>query len=180
MTYGGYKMLPYNKNLDLEFKKENLKTIYLAGGCFWGTDAYMARVHGVAATESGYSNGNVPLPVTYEEVYTDATGYAEVVKVVYDVTRVTLAEILDEFFSITDPTTLNKQAEDEGTRYRSGLYYEDEADIPILEAAIARIQTKYEAPIVTTIEPITNYQPAEEYHQNYLEKNPNGYCHVTF
>jgi len=173
-------MLPYNKNLDLEFKEQNLKTIYLAGGCFWGTDAYMARVHGVAQTESGYSNGNVPLPVTYEEVYTDETGYAEVVKVVYDVTRVSLEEILDEFFAITNPTTLNKQAEDEGTRYRSGIYYVDEADIPIIEAAIAKIQTRFSEPVVTTFELVTNYQPAEEYHQNYLDKNPDGYCHVVF
>jgi len=173
-------MLPYNKNLDLEFKEENLKTIYLAGGCFWGTDAYMARVHGVAHTESGYSNGNIPLPVTYKEVYTDETGYAEVVKVVYDTSRTSLATILDEFFSITNPTTLNKQANDIGTRYRSGLYYEDETDIVELEAAIARIQAKYDEPVVTTIEPISNYQIAEEYHQFYLDKNPDGYCHVQF
>ena len=173
-------MLPYNKNLDLEFNPENIKTIYLAGGCFWGTDAYMARVHGVAATESGYSNGNVPLPVTYEEVYTDATGYAEVVKVDYDTTRTSLTTILDEFFSITNPTTLNKQAEDIGTRYRSGIYYVDEADIPVIEASIQKVQTKFPEPVVTTIEPVANYQPAEEYHQNYLDKNPDGYCHVVF
>jgi len=173
-------MLPYNKNLDLEFKPENLKIIYLAGGCFWGTDAYMARVLGVAETESGYSNGNTPLPVTYEEVYTDTTGYAEVVKVVYDTTRITLAKVLDEFFSITNPTTLNKQAEDEGTRYRSGIYYVDEADIPEIQAAINRVQTRFTNPVVTAIEPLANYQPAEEYHQNYLDKNPDGYCHVQF
>jgi methionine-S-sulfoxide reductase len=140
----------------------------------------MARVLGVAKTESGYANGNTPLPVTYEEVYTDTTGYAEVVKVVYDVTRVTLTEVLNEFFSITNPTTLNKQAEDEGTRYRSGIYYIDEADIPVIEAVIERIQAKFSAPVVTTIEPLANYQAAEDYHQNYLEKNPDGYCHVQF
>jgi len=173
-------MLPYNKNLDLEFEPANLKTIYLAGGCFWGTDAYMARVLGVAETESGYANGKTPLPVTYEEVYTDKTGYAEVVKVVYDTTRITLAQILDEFFSITNPTTLNKQAEDEGTRYRSGIYYIDETDIPTIQAAIARVQTRFPEPVVTTIEPLANYQQAEEYHQNYLDKNPDGYCHVQF
>ena len=173
-------VLPYNKNLDLEFKPENLKTIYLAGGCFWGTDAYMARVLGVAETESGYANGNTPLPITYEEVYTDTTGYAEVVKVVYDVTRVSLEEILEEFFSITNPTTLNKQAADVGTRYRSGIYYNDEADVPVIQAVIDRVQTGFSDPIVTTVEPLTNYQPAEEYHQNYLDKNPNGYCHVVF
>ena len=173
-------MLPYNKNLDLTFDKKNLKTIYLAGGCFWGTDAYMARVLGVAETESGYANGHAPLPVTYEEVYTDKTGYAEVVKVVYDETRVPLAEVLDEFFSITNPTTLNKQAADEGTRYRSGIYYVDEADISDIQAAIDRVQIRFESPVVTTIEPLNSYQPAEEYHQNYLEKNPDGYCHVQF
>ncbi|MCL2559474.1 MAG: peptide-methionine (S)-S-oxide reductase MsrA [Turicibacter sp.] len=173
-------MLPYNKNLDLTFEATNLRTIYLAGGCFWGTDAYMARVHGVAETESGYANGNVPLPVTYEEVYTDQTGYAEVVKVVYDTTRTSLAIVLDEFFSITNPTTLNKQAEDEGTRYRSGIYYIDEVDIPEIKAAISRVQTRFPEPVVTTIEPLANYQPAEAYHQDYLEKNPNGYCHVQF
>lgn len=173
-------MLPYNKNLDLTFKSENLRTIYLAGGCFWGTDAYMARVLGVAETESGYANGDAPLPITYEEVYTDTTGYAEVVKVVYDITRITLTQVLDEFFSITNPTTLNKQANDVGTRYRSGIYYVDIADVPVIEAAIAHIQTKFAAPVVTTIEPVFNYQPAEAYHQNYLDKNPNGYCHVQF
>jgi len=173
-------MLPYNKNLDLEFDPKNIRTIYLAGGCFWGTDAYMARVHGVFATESGYANGNTPLPVTYKEVYTDETGYAEVVKVDYDVTKTSLATILDEFFSITNPTTLNKQANDIGTRYRSGIYYIDEADIPDATDALNRVQTRYTEPIVTTIEPLTNYQPAEEYHQNYLDKNPDGYCHVVF
>jgi len=173
-------MLPYNKNLNLEFKPENLKTIYLAGGCFWGTDAYMARVLGVAETESGYANGNTPLPVTYEDVYSDTTGYAEVVSVVYDITRVTLTEILEEFFSITNPTTLNKQANDVGTRYRSGIYYIDEADVPVIQAVIDQVQAGFSEPIVTTIEPLVNYQAAEVYHQNYLEKNPNGYCHVQF
>lgn len=173
-------MLPYNKNLDLTFAKENLKTIYLAGGCFWGTDAYMARVLGVAATESGYANGNTPLPVTYEEVCTETTGYAEAVKVVYDKTRVTLEEILEEFFSITNPTTLNKQANDVGTRYRSGVYYIDETDIPVIQTAIDKVQMRFSEPIVTTIEPLASYQAAEEYHQNYLEKNPDGYCHVQF
>ena len=173
-------MLPYNQNLDLIFDKKNLKTIYLAGGCFWGTDAYMARVFGVAETESGYANGFAPLPVTYEQVSTDTTGYAEVVKVVYDVTRITLAEILDEFFSITNPTTLNKQAADVGTRYRSGIYYIDEADLPHIGAAISRVQMRFTQPVVTTVEPLVNYQAAEEYHQNYLDKNPTGYCHVQF
>ena len=173
-------MLPYNKNLDLEFKEENLKTIYLAGGCFWGTDAYMARVIGVAKTESGYANGNVPLPVTYEEVYTDTTGYAEVVKVDYDTTRISLSEILAEFFSITNLTTLNSQGADIGTRYRSGIYFTDEEDALHIQAALDQFQKTLTETIVTTVEPLKNYQPAEEYHQLYLDKNPDGYCHVKF
>jgi len=173
-------MLPYNKNLDLTFDEKDLRTIYLAGGCFWGTDAYMARVIGVAQTESGYANGQIPLPVTYEEVYTDETGYAEVVKVIYDTTKVSLTTILEEFFSITNPTTLNKQADDIGTRYRSGIYYVDEKDVDIIEAVIAKVGTRFEKPIVTEVEPLKNYQLAEEYHQDYLDKNPDGYCHVVF
>ena len=173
-------MLPYNKNLDLTFEAKDLRVVYLAGGCFWGTDAYMARVIGVAETESGYANGNASLPITYEEVYTDTTGYVEVVKVTYDVTKVTLATVLEEFFSITNPTTLNKQANDVGTRYRSGIYYVDDADVTTIEAVIAEVQSRFDRPIVTEVKPLKNYQPAEVYHQDYLEKNPNGYCHVVF
>jgi len=173
-------MLPYNKNLDLTFDEKDLRVIYLAGGCFWGTDAYMARVIGVANTESGYANGDVALPVTYEEVCTEETGYAETVKVIYDVTKVSLTTVLEEFFSITNPTTLNRQAMDVGTRYRSGIYYVNEEDVEAIEAVIVNVQTRFEKPVVTEVKPLKIYQPAEEYHQNYLDKNPNGYCHVKF
>ena len=173
-------MLPYNRNLELTFNEKDLRVIYLAGGCFWGTDAYMARVVGVAHTESGYANGEASLPITYEEVYTDETGYAEVVKVTYDTTKVTLTTILEEFFSITNPTTLNQQADDVGTRYRSGIYYVDVADVDTIRSVLAEVATKFAEPIVTEVEPLKNYQPAEEYHQDYLEKNPDGYCHVVF
>ena len=137
----------------------------------------MKRVLGVYETESGYANGNTKNP-TYEEVYTDDTGYVEVVRVVYDTTKITLLRVLKEFFDIFDPTTLNRQAGDIGTRYRSGIYYTDEADKDVIEAFVQKVQRNYKDPIVTEILPLENYYPAEEYHQNYLEKNPDGYCHV--
>ena len=173
-------MLPPNPNEALEFKAENLRTIYLAGGCFWGTDAYMARVYGVAITESGYANGHTDAPVTYETVCTGTTGTVETVKVVYDITKITLAHLLEQFFSITDLTTLNQQANDVGTQYRSGIYYIEDGDVHIIEAMLAREQQNLSRKIVTEIMPLKNYQAAEVYHQNYLEKNPDGYCHVVF
>jgi len=166
-----------NPNDKLEFDMNALKTIYLAGGCFWGVDAYMKRVKGVYETESGYANGDIPNP-TYEEVYKDHTGYVEVVRVVYDTTKVKFERVLKEFFDIFDPTTLNRQAGDIGTRYRSGVYYTDEAEKDVIEAFIAALQRGYDEPIVTEVLPLENYYSAEEYHQDYLEKNPDGYCHV--
>jgi len=166
-----------NPNDKLTFDTSALKTIYLAGGCFWGVDAYMKRVIGVYETESGYANGHTENP-TYEEVYTDNTGYVEVVKVVYDTTKIKFERLLKEFFDIFDPTTLNRQAGDIGTRYRSGVYYTDEAEKTVIEAFIAAKQKGYKDPIVTEILPLENYYSAEDYHQNYLEKNPDGYCHV--
>jgi len=168
-----------NPNDKITFDTNALKTIYLAGGCFWGVDAYMKRVKGVYETESGYANGNLDIPnPTYEEVYKDHTGYVEVVRVVYDTTKVKLERVLKEFFDIFDPTTLNRQAGDIGTRYRSGVYYIDEDDKVIIESLIKAAQFKYKDPIVTEVLPLENYYSAEEYHQNYLEKNPDGYCHV--
>jgi len=173
-------MLPENPNEKLQFDEKNIKDIYLAGGCFWGTDAYLKRVVGVYYTESGYANGKSKEPVTYKGVKTGTTGHAETVFCRYDRTKISLEELLMEFFSVTNPTTLNQQAEDIGTQYRSGIYYTDEADKPIIEKVISEIQKKYEKPIVTEVLPLTAYQPAEDYHQNYLEKNPDGYCHISF
>jgi len=166
-----------NPNANVAFDMDALKTIYLAGGCFWGVDAYIKRVWGVYQTESGYANGDTENP-TYEEVCKNNTGHAEVVKVVYDTSRLSLERLLREFFEITDPTTLNRQAEDVGTQYRSGIYYIDESEKGAIEAYVQDQQKNYTDPIVMEILPLRNYYSAEEYHQNYLEKNPDGYCHV--
>jgi peptide methionine sulfoxide reductase msrA/msrB len=156
---------------------EASETIYLAGGCYWGVEEHFARMPGVTRTTVGFANGQTVAP-TYRDVCTGTTGHAETVKVVFDPARVTLDELLDAFFSVVDPTSLNRQAGDVGTQYRSGIYYDNEVDEPIIRAAIARVAPRYEAPIVTEIEPLTCFFPAEEEHQRYLRKNPDGYCHI--
>ncbi len=154
-----------------------MKEIYLAGGCFWGTEHYFKQIDGVLETETGFANGNTDNP-TYEEVYTDTTGYAETVKVVYDETRVSLEFLIDMFFHAIDPTLLNRQGHDEGTRYRTGVYYTDEVELPVIKRIFDEKQKLYDQPIVTEIAPLRNFFPADEYHQDYLDKHPDGYCHL--
>ena len=154
-----------------------MKEIYLAGGCFWGTEHYFKQIDGVVETETGFANGNTENP-TYEEVYTDTTGYAETVKVVYDETKVSLEFLVNMFFHAIDPTLLNRQGHDEGTRYRTGVYYIDEAELPVIKSIFDEKQKLYEKPIVTEIAPLRNFFPADEYHQDYLDKHPDGYCHL--
>ena len=153
------------------------KEIYLAGGCFWGTEHYFKQKKGVEQTEVGFANGQTENP-TYQEVYTDTTGYAETVRIVYDDTIVDLEFLLQMFMKAIDPTSLNKQGGDEGTRYRTGIYFKDEADLPIIVHVLEEEQRQYVDPIVVEIEPLKNFYPAEEYHQDYLDKNPTGYCHL--
>lgn len=171
------KQIPPNPNLNRQYDPEKLKTVYLAGGCFWGTQAYMARVPGVADTAAGYANGQTEDP-TYEEVCTLPTGHAETVRVRYDPGRLPLEKLLEEFFKTVDPTQKGRQGNDVGDQYRNGIYYTDEKDVPVIRAAIAREQIKYDRPIATEVAPIRCFYEAEEYHQEYLEKNPGGYCHV--
>ncbi len=154
-----------------------MKEIYLAGGCFWGTEHYFKQMEGVLSTETGFANGNTENP-TYEEVYTDTTGFAETVKVVYDERRITLSFLIDMFFHAIDPTILNRQGHDEGTRYRTGVYYVDEEDRAVIEAVFRNKQKEFAEAIVTELEPLRNYFPASEYHQDYLDKHPDGYCHL--
>ncbi|MBR4648104.1 MAG: peptide-methionine (S)-S-oxide reductase MsrA [Bacteroidales bacterium] len=154
-----------------------MKEIYLAGGCFWGTEHYFKQIDGVLETETGFANGNTENP-TYEEVYTDTTGYAETVKVVYDESRVGLPFLLDMFFHAIDPTLLNRQGHDVGTRYRTGVYYTDEVELPVIKRVFEEKQKLYNQPIVTEIAPLRNFFPADEYHQDYLDKHPDGYCHL--
>lgn len=170
---------PDNPNKGLTFDENNLKEIYLAGGCFWGVEAYMSRVFGVYDVTSGYANGHTENP-TYEQVVRDHTGHAETVHVQYDPSRVDLEKLLTYYFKIIDPTSVNKQGNDRGDQYRTGIYYTNEADKAIIDKVVAKEQERYDDPIVTEVEPLTNFTLAEEYHQDYLEKNPNGYCHVEF
>ena len=154
-----------------------MKEIYLAGGCFWGTQHFLKQIRGVVATRTGYANGSTEDP-TYEQVYTDSTGYAETVAVEYDPAEVSLELLLDLYFRTIDPTSLNRQGEDSGTRYRTGIYYTSEEDLPTIRAVMERESAKYDAPIVVEVEPLKNFYSAEEYHQDYLDKNPAGYCHI--
>jgi len=155
----------------------SVKEIYFAGGCFWGTEHFFKQIRGVIETEVGYANGNIENP-TYEQVYTDKTGFAEVVKVRYDEKVISLEKLLVLFFKTIDPTSLNKQGNDVGTRYRVGIYYTDEKDRSIIIEKLSDLQKSYSSPIVIENEPLKNFYGGEEYHQNYLGKNPNGYCHI--
>lgn len=170
---------PDNPNEELEFDTENLEDIWFAGGCFWGVEAYMARIYGVYEVTSGYAGGTIEDP-TYEEVLTGDTGYAETVHLRYDPERVSLEELLDRYFLIIDPTLVDQQGNDRGNQYRTAIFYDDPSAVAAIDEAIADEQKKYDKPIVTEVEPMTNYYLAENYHQDYLEKNPDGYCHVDF
>ena len=154
-----------------------IKTIHFAGGCFWGTEHFFKQIEGVTFTETGYANGNTPSP-TYKEVYTDTTGYAETVLVEYDDSITALEFLVEMFFKAIDPTSLNKQGEDRGTRYRTGIYYSDPADLAAIRSVYEKEAQKYEVPVVVELEPLKNYYSAEAYHQDYLENNPDGYCHL--
>ena len=154
-----------------------IKEIYLAGGCFWGTEHYFKQIEGVVETEVGFANGHTENP-TYKEVYTDTTGYAETVKIVYNPEVVGLRFLLQMFFKAIDPTSLNKQGHDEGTRYRTGIYYVDKEDASVVEEVYQAEQANYEESLVVEKMPLQNFYTAEEYHQDYLDKNPDGYCHL--
>ncbi len=181
--YKEVKEMPLNtinttNDIDELIKEKNLSTIYLAGGCFWGVEEYMSRIEGVYDSISGYANGNTENP-SYEDVIYRDTGHAETVKVVYDSKIVSLEELLIKFFKVVDPTSLNKQGNDVGSQYRSGVYYTSEDDKLVIDKVIEGLQLEYEEKIVVQILPLSNFYLAEEYHQDYLKKNPNGYCHIN-
>lgn len=153
-------------------------TITLGGGCFWCLDAVYAKVKGIQSVESGYSNGDVAQP-TYEQVCTGRTGHAEVVKLVFDPGQISLREILEIFFVIHDPTTLNAQGNDHGSQYRSGIYYVDASQQQVAQDIIQELVASgiYTRPIVTEVLPLYNYSAAEDYHQDFFARNPHqGYC----
>jgi len=154
------------------------QTITLGGGCFWCTEAVYVQVKGVVDVESGYCNGQTPQP-TYEQVCSGSTGHAEVVKLVYDPQQISVREILEIFFLIHDPTSLNAQGNDHGTQYRSGVYFSTPEQQHEALALIDELTKSgaYARPIVTEVLPLANYWPAEDYHQDFFEKNPyQGYC----
>lgn len=154
----------------------SMDTITLGGGCFWCVEAVYERVRGVTAVESGYCNGHVVAP-TYEQVCSGNTGHAEVVRVSYDTDEITLREILEIFFVVHDPTSLNRQGNDVGTQYRSGIYYTTPEQEQVAREVIEGLKGAHGAPIVTEVLPLTNYSRAEDYHQHYFAHHPNqGYC----
>ena len=153
------------------------KEIYLAGGCFWGTEHFFKQIEGVIETEVGFANGHTEDP-SYKEVYTDTTGHAETVRIKYNDEVVGLEFLLQMFFKAIDPTSLNKQGHDEGTRYRTGIYYQNASDLPVIEKVYAEQQAQYSEPLVVEKLPLQKFYSAEEYHQDYLDKNPEGYCHL--
>ncbi|MBN1248507.1 MAG: peptide-methionine (S)-S-oxide reductase MsrA [Anaerolineae bacterium] len=160
---------------------QSRETVTLGGGCFWCLEAVYDRVHGVTDVVSGYAGGTVPDP-SYEEVCTGRTGHAEVVQVAFDPSEVSLAEILDIFFTIHDPTTLNRQGADVGTQYRSAVFYHNEAQRAAAETKIAELAENgtYSRPIVTEITALSAFYPAEDYHQEYFEKHPSrAYCRAV-
>ena len=155
-----------------------MNTIYLAGGCFWGVEGYFKRIEGVKGTTCGYANGRTENP-SYEDVCRHDTGHAETVKVDFDDKVISLEDLLIYYFRIIDPVSVNKQGNDVGTQYRTRIYYTDESQLPVIKAAIEREQRKYNEKIAVEVLPIENFYSAEEYHQDYLDKNPNGYCHIN-
>ena len=153
-----------------------IDTITLGGGCFWCTEAVYERVKGVTSVESGYSNGQVLKP-TYEQVCSGTTGHAEVVRVSFDAERISLREVLEIFFVIHDPTTRNRQGNDSGTQYRSGIYFHDAAQEAVAREVLAEVNAHHKGRAVTEVTQEQNYSRAEDYHQHYFANNPNqGYC----
>lgn len=154
---------------------ETIKEIYLAGGCFWGVEAYFAGVNGVLETEVGYANASYPNP-RYEDIDSD---YAETVKIRYDKSKAPLSFLLELYFAIIDPTLINRQGGDVGRQYRTGIYYTDPEDEEVVKGALHELQNNYKKPIVVECQELINFYPAEPYHQDYLKKNPQGYCHIS-
>ena len=156
-------------------KSDKVKEIHLAGGCFWGLEAYMQKLNGVEDAISGYANGKTENP-TYYDLHT--SGHAETVKVIYKPEIITLEDLLTHYLRVVNPVSVNKQGNDVGTQYRSGIYYTDNNDKKVIDNILKKEQTKHDKPIAIEVLPLKHFFEAEEYHQDYLEKNPGGYCHI--
>ena len=156
-----------------------LREMYFAGGCFWGVEEYFSRIPGVSDVTVGYANGEKENP-TYQEVCSGRTGHAETARVLYDPKTVGLQTLAEQFFKIINPVSVNRQGNDVGSQYRTGLYYVNDEDEKVLASVMAEVSKKYGKPLAVELTPLKNYYPAEEYHQDYLKKNPGGYCHISF
>lgn len=153
----------------------DIKEIYLAGGCFWGVEKFFKMTPGIVETTVGYANGQT-LDTNYDIL--KMTDHVETVHIKYDNEIVSLNKLLDYYFSIIDPTSINRQGLDEGRQYRTGIYYVDKDEIDMIKSRIENEQNKYSREIQVEVRPLKHYIKAEDYHQNYLDKNPNGYCHI--
>ena len=156
-----------------------LKNIYFAGGCFWGVEEYFSRIPGVVEVSVGYANGITSNP-GYREVCEGNTGHAETVHVRYEPAQVSLKTLTEQFFKIVDPLSVNRQGNDVGSQYRTGIYFVDSADKDVIAQVMQTVQADYSKTLAVELQPLTSFYRAEEYHQNYLKKNPGGYCHINF
>lgn len=154
-----------------------MKEIFLAGGCFWGMEHFLQFIRGVEKTEVGYANSNKEKP-SYEEVCSGKTLAAETVKVTYAPEILPLKLLLETFFKAIDPTAVNKQGGDEGLQYRTGIYFTSPSDKPVIDEVMSEVAKLYSHPLATEAKKLENFYPAEDYHQDYLDKNPGGYCHI--
>ena len=161
----------------IDLKGKNIKEIYFAGGCFWGTEHLFQQVRGVVATEVGYANGKIK-NATYEQVVSHTTGFTEAVKVKYDADEVDLKLLIDLYFKSIDPTTLNRQGNDVGDNYRSGIYFTDKETAAVVKSEVEKLAKNYSKKVVVETTNLKNFYKAEDYHQDYLDKNPGGYCHI--
>ena len=157
----------------------NLQDIYYAGGCFWGVEEYFSRIPGVHEVSVGYANGKTEHP-TYEDVCYRETGHAETVHVRYDPAAISLSTLTERFFAVVDPVSVNRQGNDAGVQYRTGIYYVRDEDKSVLAAVMREEAKKHSRPLAVELLPLSHYYLAEEYHQRYLKKNPGGYCHIDF
>lgn len=156
----------------------NRKDIYFAGGCFWGTERFFRLIHGVTDTEVGYANSRIANP-SYREVCSGNTDAVETVKVTYDASDISISRLTELFMLTIDPTSVNRQGNDSGTQYRTGIYYTDPQQAPDIMRALQPYKDRYGKRFAVEVRPLENFYPAEEYHQDYLEKNPGGYCHLN-
>jgi peptide methionine sulfoxide reductase msrA/msrB len=156
----------------------NEHTIYLAGGCFWGLQRYLKRIGGVLKTRVGYAQGSAEAP-SYEQVCLGTTGHAETVEVAFDDVTLPLVVLLQMYYEAIDPTSVNRQGFDTGEQYRTGIYYVCDGDLPCIEASLTKLQERYDKPLAIEVSKLRSFYEAEAYHQDYLDKDPSGYCHIS-